>query len=94
MPSCPAVAELSFSRAFLDLTGHRPYPWQSALFADMLDGNIPEQISLPTGAGKTSIMAVWLLALAEQQTRRGKITLPRRMMWVVNHALWKGAPLE
>jgi hypothetical protein len=40
---------------------------------------------MPTGLGKTSVMAIWLLALAEQ-ARRGPefVKLPRRLIWVVD----------
>ena len=44
--------------------GHRPYFWQAALFERLINDDWPDSVALPTGAGKTSILQVWLLALA------------------------------
>lgn len=33
--------------------GHRPYAWQRALVARLLDGDWPDQVVAPTGAGKS-----------------------------------------
>lgn len=41
-------------------------------------GNIPLSCNLPTGLGKTSVVAVWLIALA------GGAAVPRRLVYVVN----------
>ncbi len=68
-----------FEVPFRALTGHEPYPWQKRLFVDwFMAGRIPSAISLPTGTGKTTIMALWLLA------RGSGSTLPRRLVWVVD----------
>ncbi len=40
--------------------------------------NIPKACNLPTGLGKTSVIAIWLIALAN-----GK-TVPRRLVYLVN----------
>ena len=69
----------NFPKLFKELTGSLPFPWQEALFADFIEGNIPESANLPTGLGKTSIVAIWLCALA---LAPGKI--PRRLVYVVN----------
>jgi CRISPR-associated endonuclease/helicase Cas3 len=68
-----------FSDLFSSLTGYTPYHWQKQLYEDFVDGNPPGALSLPTGSGKTSLMVVWLLALAT-----AKSTVPRRLVWVVN----------
>jgi CRISPR-associated endonuclease/helicase Cas3 len=77
------MAELeSFRTAFRALTGFDPMPWQEALYEQFIkDGedNIPASCSLPTGLGKTLVIAIWLIALAN---RSGKI--PRRLVYVVN----------
>jgi CRISPR-associated endonuclease/helicase Cas3 len=73
-----------FCRQFEDLTDHRPFPWQEALFHDWFkQGEIPKSCNLPTGLGKTSVIAVWLIALAEQMQDH-RVTLPRRLVYVVN----------
>ena len=74
-----------FSSQFKALTGNMPFPWQEKLFALFTTGIIPPNINLPTGSGKTSIMAIWLLALARQAAENPKtVILPRRLVWVVN----------
>lgn len=72
---------LSFPLAFQVLTGHAPMRWQCRLFERVLDGNLPDAVDLPTGLGKTSVMAIWLLAraLADADT-----ALPRRLVYVVD----------
>jgi hypothetical protein len=71
---------------FAALAGcQEPFPWQAELYALLLAGRWPSRIDLPTGTGKTSILHLWLLALAEQarlDTR--SITVPRRLVWVVD----------
>lgn len=74
-----------FQRSFPALTGRHPFPWQWELFRELCDGVPPEEVSLPTGCGKTSVMALWLLALCYQAvTKPGKVSLSRRLIWVVN----------
>lgn len=78
----------SFDLAFEALTGNRPYEWQKNLYHEFLDGRVligelPD-INLPTGAGKTSIMAIWLIALAQQAQEARSQVLPRRLVWVVD----------
>ena len=81
----PLVKSASnFPSGFAALTGNPPYPWQQKLFDLLAQGKIPPDINLPTGSGKTSIMPIWLLALAHQAQRPENITLPRRLVWVVN----------
>lgn len=67
-----------FEMAFQTLTGHMPFPWQSALFDQFSRGLIPTCVSVPTGLGKTNIVAVWLIALAHGAE------VPRRLVYVVN----------
>ncbi|HVY04742.1 MAG TPA: type I-U CRISPR-associated helicase/endonuclease Cas3, partial [Burkholderiales bacterium] len=94
----------SFCKNFSCLTGHPPMLWQQRLFDQFKDGEIPQALDLPTGLGKTAIIAVWLLALAWQaecarakqveaaherddaapNAARGRILLPRRLVYVVD----------
>lgn len=79
-----------FRNKFAALTDHAPYPWQEDLFLSMVEGepwSKLRNISLPTGTGKTAIMAIWLLALACDAARTNapqSISIPRRLIWVVN----------
>lgn len=74
-----------FAGTFHAITGHEPYPWQTAFAERLASGDLPEEVDVPTGAGKTSIMALWLVALARQaEASREPCLLPRRLVWVVN----------
>lgn len=68
-----------FQTAFASLTGTQPFPWQEALYSRFAQRNIPECCNLPTGLGKTSVIAIWLIALAKFPDR-----VPRRLVYVVN----------
>jgi CRISPR-associated endonuclease/helicase Cas3 len=72
----------NFEQAFELLSGHLPFPWQQALYERFVSerpDNIPLSCDLPTGLGKTSIIAIWLIALANHPDK-----LPRRLVYVVN----------
>ncbi len=70
---------LDFDATFRDLTGKSPFPWQRRLYRDHFSkGEIRSTCNLPTGLGKTSVIAVWLIALAN------KANVPRRLVYVVN----------
>lgn len=74
-----------FERNFKALTGYTPMRWQTRLFQDhFLAGDLPDAVSIPTGLGKTAVMAVWLIALAWQMRYAPALTLPRRMVYVVD----------
>jgi len=77
-PSCP-LQSIDFGSVFQRLTGHLPFPWQIALHERFLAGDIPASAGLPTGLGKTSVIAVWLIALAQRPD-----LIPRRLVYVVN----------
>lgn len=55
-----------------------PFPWQRDLYARFCSGALPPALDLPTGFGKTKVMALWLLARA-----RGA-PVPRRLVYVVD----------
>ena len=75
------MANFSFHRTFELLTGFSPLPWQQALFERFASGvnHIPSRCDLPTGLGKTSVAAIWLIALAKNPGQ-----IPRRLVYVVN----------
>jgi CRISPR-associated endonuclease/helicase Cas3 len=68
----------SFETASNALAGFPPFNWQRRLFRCFVEGHIPSAIDLPTGLGKTSVMAIWLIARAHGAT------LPRRLVYVVD----------
>lgn len=74
---------VDFRSAFEALTGYSPLKWQTRLFNLMVSGKIPTVCDLPTGLGKTSVIAIWLIALC-QQAVEGQAILPRRLIYIVN----------
>jgi CRISPR-associated endonuclease/helicase Cas3 len=60
-----------------------PYAWQREAFRRLCGGDPPSQIKVPTAAGKTMIIPIFVAALAFQATT-GRVTLPRRLVHVVN----------
>jgi len=75
---------IDFDSAFEALTSHPPLPWQAALFQEFRAGRFPRAIDIPTGLGKTSIVAIWLLAVAAAAGEEGLVRTPRRLVYVVN----------
>lgn len=64
--------------------GYPPYQWQCDLFEEWRKG-IFRPIAIPTGLGKTSVMLVWLLALARQASDGvGAVSMMRRFVMVVD----------
>jgi CRISPR-associated endonuclease/helicase Cas3 len=69
----------AFSADFEAMTGCPPFPWQEKLLLDwFLRGRIPPAIDIPTGLGKTAVMAIWVFA------RAAGASLPRRLVYVVD----------
>lgn len=55
------------------------FPWQAKLLCRFLSGEeIPRSLDIPTGLGKTAVMAIWLVA------RAWGAPLPRRLVYVVD----------
>lgn len=75
--------DIEFDAAFQALTDHLPMQWQQRLFTRMTQAQLPTLCDLPTGLGKTSVIPIWLIALASQ-VGRDKIILPRRLIYIVN----------
>lgn len=73
---------MNFNKAFRSLTDNDPFPWQELLYQRFIGeqpGGIPASCNIPTGLGKTSVVAVWLLALAKRPE-----LVSRRLVYVVN----------
>lgn len=78
-----SAGPMPFAESFHRLTGHAPMRWQRRLFDRFMDGAIPQALDLPTGLGKTSVMAIWLMARAlAGKEALGKV--PRRLAYVVD----------
>jgi CRISPR-associated endonuclease/helicase Cas3 len=65
---------------FKALTGKKPLAWQERLFHEHFAKNgIPRRLDLPTGLGKTMVMAIWLIARAWHPEKT-----PTRLVYVVD----------
>ena len=73
----------SFSAIFSHLTGYSPMQWQHRLFHQFMARRIPTALDLPTGLGKTSVMPIWLIALALVSDAASK-DIPRRLVYIVD----------
>lgn len=70
---------LEFRQVFESLTGNVPLRWQERLFHDhFARGDFCDVIDLPTGLGKTMVMAIWLIARGVNKR------VPRRLVYVVD----------
>ncbi len=82
------LPEIDFISCFKALTGlqesETPFPWQQKLFEELVQKNFRSTCDIPTGLGKTSVIAVWLLALAHHAGQGTIHDFPRRMVYVVN----------
>jgi CRISPR-associated endonuclease/helicase Cas3 len=74
------MGDENFESMFQDLTGHAPLSWQQRLYKEWIDSDrkIKPVIDLPTGLGKTMVMAIWLIARTENPE------LGRRLIYVVD----------
>ena len=73
------MTTFDFNSRFKELTGHAPFEGQRRLFEKhFMQGDLPSALDLPTGLGKTSVMAIWYLA------RQKAAPVPRRLVYVVD----------
>lgn len=71
--------QVEFVDRFEQLTGFQPTPWQTRLFLEYFDHNrMPAAVDIPTGLGKTGVIALWLIAVLAGRR------LPRRLVYVVD----------
>ena len=55
-----------------------PFKWQTRLLGRFMDGDLPSAVDVPTGLGKTAVMALWLIA------RAADADVPRKLVYVVD----------
>ena len=69
----------SFKQALGLKDSESPFPWQESLLDKLVHGmSNRTSLDIPTGLGKTSVLAAWLVA------RSRKAPLPRRLVYVVD----------
>lgn len=74
-----------FESKYAYLRDKPPMMWMVRLFEDVIAGKPPRLVDLETGAGKTELVIVWLLALAWFGSNKCKSPpVPRRLVWIVN----------
>jgi reverse gyrase len=77
-----------FRNKFKELTGKTPLSWQERLFREhFVKNELPSVIDLPTGLGKTAVMAIWLIA------RAVGAKVPRRLVYFRRQTQKKTAEL-
>lgn len=76
---------IDFAKCFKILTGNSAFAWQIKLYEKFLADEIPSSCDIPTGLGKTSVIAIWLLALVENLIENPQTNeIPRRLVYVVD----------
>lgn len=79
MPENPLTDQNRWLCQALNLaSGETPFPWQEDLLRRFMLGRIERSLDIPTGLGKTAVMAIWLVA------RACGAPLPRRLVYVVD----------
>lgn len=73
--------QLDFSDWYEDKHGYQPFPWQRRLAGLAAAGHWPDMIAVPTGAGKTGIIAVWHWLHASHTQA------PTRLIYVIDRRL-------
>ncbi len=74
-----------FVEIYKSLRGFPPMLWMKRMFSEIIEGKPPSLVDLPTGAGKTDLIVIWLIALGWYgKHRQSAEPIPRRMVWVVN----------
>lgn len=84
-PNSQEQAHEFFEVHYPRLRPHGPMQWMVRMFDNITAGRYPRLVDLPTGAGKTELVLIWLLALAwygKDSVHRRPI--PRRLVWIVN----------
>ena len=89
----PSITFDEFDASYRALTDHDgACRWQYRLFGHLEAGMFPSDIELATGLGKTTIIALWILALGHT-IARSPCVVPRRLAYVVDRrgVLWTAA---
>jgi CRISPR-associated endonuclease/helicase Cas3 len=73
-----SVEEQYLATALNLVAPDRVFSWQRRLLDKFIAGPIPSVLDIPTGLGKTSVMAIWLVA------RLAGAVVPRRLVYVVD----------
>ncbi|MBP6582484.1 MAG: type I-U CRISPR-associated helicase/endonuclease Cas3 [Chromatiaceae bacterium] len=72
---------MDFAHWYQERHGYPPFPWQEALAHRFAQGDWPDALTPPTGAGKTAVIDVWLWA------RLAEHPVPRRLSYIIDRRL-------
>lgn len=82
------TGDMNYADIYSAISERRPYLWQTRIGGCIGDGNISSSVVVPTGGGKTGIIASWMtswvVALMKPDVDPFRIRIPRRIVWVVN----------
>lgn len=80
---------MEFSDFFQQVTGFAPFAWQSRMVEEIaVQRRWPDQIALPTGVGKSSVVTIWAYALAMDLLATEKVRhIPLRLIYVVDRRI-------
>src|ERR1700674_2516410 len=82
------VTRDDFAKFYQAVHDYPPFPWQERLEKQVIEGEWPQTIAVPTGCGKTSVIDVAVFALAAQVERPAmERTSPLRIFFVVDRRL-------
>lgn len=82
------MTEAEFCRFFHAVHQHEPFHWQRQLAGQVLAGEWPDSLALPTASGKTAILDIAVFALAAQASRPlGERRAALRIFYVVDRRL-------
>lgn len=74
-----------FESNYTALREQPPMLWMRRLFLRLTNGWHPTLVDLPTAAGKTDVIIIWVLVLAWHGSQNATTApVPRRLVWVVN----------
>ena len=80
-----SICERFFESNYSSLRNQIPMRWMVRLFLQLADGQPPGLVDLPTGAGKTDVVVIWVLALSWYGLNSpARSPVPRRLVWVIN----------
>ena len=80
---------MSFADFYRRTWGFDPFPWQGRLALQVAEGRWPDTLTLPTSAGKTAVVDVWLWAHAQRIPNT-----PRRLYYVIDRRVLVDAVAE
>lgn len=84
-----------FPAFFREMYGYEPFPWQTRLARSVIeDGQWPELLDLPTGAGKTAALDIAVFHLAVEAAKGPSRKAPVRILFVVDRRIIVDAAFE